>query len=128
MLRSKSLRGIFFVITMSLVAAPALFSQASGVPPPNISVPGSQNPFQGSEPEGKATGAVLQIDLRDAIDRGLRNNLGLLLAGDQTMQANGERWKELSNLLPNFLAGFLEDASNTNATALRFKGYLFPFP
>jgi outer membrane protein TolC len=128
MLRSKSLRGIFFVITMSLVAAPALFSQASATPPPNISVPGSQNPFQGSEPEGKATGAVLQIDLRDAIDRGLRNNLGLLLAGDQTMQANGERWKELSNLLPNFSAAVIEDAQTTSLTALGFKGNLFPFP
>ncbi len=128
MLRSKSLRGIFFVITMSLMAAPVLFSQASGTPPPNISVPGSQNPFQGSEPEGKATGAVLQIDLRDAIDRGLRNNLGLLLAGDQTMQANGERWKELSNLLPNFSASVIEDAQTTSLTALGFKGNLFPFP
>src|ERR1700729_688457 len=128
MLRLKSLRGIFFVITMSLMAAPVLFSQASGTPPPNISVPGSQNPFQGSQPEGKATGAVLQIDLRDVIDRGLRNNLGLLLAGDQTMQANGERWKELSNLLPNFSAGVIEDAQTTSLTALGFKGNLFPFP
>lgn len=66
---------------MSLMAAPVLFSQAaSGTPSPNVSVPGSQQPFLGSEPEGKASGTVLQIDLRDAIDRGLRNNLGLLLA------------------------------------------------
>jgi outer membrane protein TolC len=129
MLRPKSLRGIFFVITMSLVAAPALFSQAaSGTPAPNVSVPGSQQPFLGSEPEGKASGTVLQIDLRDAIDRGLRNNLGLLLAGDQTMQANGERWKELSNLLPNFSAGIIEDVQTTSLTALGFKGNLFPFP
>ena len=117
MLRSKSLRGIFFVLTMSLVAAPGLFSQAaSGTPSPNVSVPGSQQPFLGSEPEGKASGTVLQIDLRDAIDRGLRNNLGLLLAGDQTMQANGERWKELSNLLPNLSAGVIEDVQTTSLT------------
>jgi outer membrane protein TolC len=129
MLRSKSLRGIFFVITMWLAGVPVLFSQAtSGTPTPNVSVPGSQQPFLGSEPEGKATATVLQIDLRDAIDRGLRNNLGLLLAGDQTMQANGERWKELSNLLPNFSAGIIEDVQTTSLTALGFKGNLFPFP
>jgi outer membrane protein TolC len=129
MLHSKSLKGIFFVITTWLVGAPVLFSQAaSGAPTPNVSVPGSQQPFLGSEPEGKASGTVLQIDLRDAIDRGLRNNLGLLLAGDQTMQANGERWKELSNLLPNFSAGIHEDVQTTSLTALGFKGNLFPFP
>jgi outer membrane protein TolC len=69
--------------------------------PPSISLPGSQSPFTGSEPEGKATPEVLQLSFQDAIDRGLRNNLGLLLAGDQTMQARGESWKELSNLLPD---------------------------
>src|SRR5580700_9513527 len=121
MLRSKSLRGIFFVLTMSLAAAPVLFSQAApGTPSPNVSVPGSQQPFLGSEPEGKASGTVLQIDLRDAIDRGLRNNLGLLLAGDQTVQANGERWKELSNLLPNLSAGIIEDVQTTSLKASRF--------
>ncbi len=113
---------------MSLGAAPVLFSQAASAPPPNVSVPGSQQLFLGSDPEGKASGAVLQIDLRDAIDRGLRNNLGLLLAGDQTMQANGERWKELSNLLPSFSAGIHEDVQTTSLTALGFKGNLFPFP
>ena len=66
-----------------------------------MTLPGPQNPFLGSVAEGKATGDVLQIDYQDAIDRGLRNNLGLLLAGDQTETARGERWKELSDLLPD---------------------------
>jgi outer membrane protein TolC len=103
-------------------------SAAPSMPTPSISLPGSQSPFTGSEPQGKATFEVLQIDFQDAIDHGLRNNLGLLLSGDQTLTARGERWKELSNLLPNLQARIQEDAQTTSLTALGFKGNLFPFP
>ncbi len=95
---------------------------------PSISLPGSQSPFTGSEPEGKATAEVLQLSFQEAIDRGLRNNLGLLLSGDQTIMARGERWKELSNLLPNLSARVQEDVQTLSLTALGFKGNLFPFP
>jgi outer membrane protein TolC len=129
MLRLKTLTVLFFVITLSGPMAPALFSQAApGVPTPSISLPGSPSPFLGSEPEGKASGTVLEIDFRDAIDRGLRHNLGLLVAGDQTLQARGERWKELSNLLPNLSAGIREDVQTQSLTALGFRGNVFPFP
>jgi outer membrane protein TolC len=68
----------------------------------------------------------LQIDFRDAIDRGLRNNLGLLLAADQTETARGERWKELSELLPNVSARLQEDVQNLSLAALGFNK-LLPF-
>jgi outer membrane protein TolC len=130
MLRLKTLTALLFVISVShFIAAPALFSQApSGVPTPSISLPGSQSPFLGSEPEGKASSTVLEIDFKEAIDRGLRHNLGLLLAGDQTLQARGERWKELSNLLPNLSAGIHEDVQTQSLTALGLRGNLFPAP
>jgi outer membrane protein TolC len=95
---------------------------------PSISLPGSQSLFTGSEPEGNATAEVLQLGFQEAIDRGLRNNLGLLLSGDQTIMARGERWKELSNLLPNLSAHVQEDVQTQSLTALGFKGNLFPFP
>ena len=95
---------------------------------PSISLPGSQSPFTGSEPEGKATSEVLPLNLQEAIDRGLRNNLGLLLSGDQTIMARGERWKELSNLLPNLSARVQEDVQTQSLTALGFKSNVFPFP
>jgi outer membrane protein TolC len=97
----------------------------NSAPAPSISLPGSQSPFTGSEPEGKATPEVLQLSLQEAIDRGLRNNLGLLLSGDQTIMARGERWKELSNLLPNLSARVQEDAQNLDLAALGFQK-LFP--
>ena len=85
--------------------APGLWGQSGTSTTPNVTLPGNENPFRGSEPEAKPTPDVLQIDFKDAIDRGLRRNLGLLLAGDQTQFARGERWKELAEPLPNISGG-----------------------
>jgi outer membrane protein TolC len=100
----------------------------SSTPTPSITLPGSQSPFTGSEPEGKATADVLQLNFQEAIDRGLRNNLGLLISSDQAITARGERWKELSNLLPNLQAQIQEDVQTLSLTALGLKGNVFPFP
>ena len=69
------------------------------------------------------TPGVLQIDYKDAIDRGLRHNLGLLLAGDQTETARGERWKELSEMLPNLSARAQENVQTQSLAALGFIVY-----
>jgi outer membrane protein TolC len=112
---------------LGLILAPGLAAQATGeaLPVPNVTLPGPQNPFLGSAPEGKATTDVLQIDFKDAVDRGLRNNLGLLLASDQTETARGERWKELSELLPNLSARVMENVQTQSLAALGFNK-LFP--
>ncbi len=111
-----------------LLVVASLMAQTTTAPLPSISLPGSQSPFTGSEPESKATSEVLQLTFEDAIDRGLRNNLGLLLSGDQTLMARGERWKELSNLLPNLQARLQEDVQTQSLTALGLKSNVFPFP
>ena len=120
-------RSLFAWMLVALFFASGLMAQTAA-PSPSISLPGSQSPFTGSEPEATATPEVLQLTFQDAIDRGLRNNLGLLLSGDQTIMARGERWKELSNLLPNLQARLQEDVQTQSLTALGFKGNLFPFP
>jgi len=60
-----------------------------------------QSPFSGSVPAGTATQSVLPLSLKDAIDRGLKQNLGLLLSGEGIPSARGQWWKQLSELLPN---------------------------
>lgn len=102
--------------------------QSSGSVSPSISLPGTQSPFQGSAPEGKATSEVLQIDFNDAIDRGLRNNLGLLLAGDQAQAARGQRWRQLAELLPNVGARAQEAVQTESLTALGLKASVFHAP
>src|SRR5580700_1545536 len=119
-------RTAFFCFLPVLLATPSLPAQsASGTPStPNVTLPGPQNPFLGSSPEGQATPEVLEIDFKDAIDRGLRNNLGLLLAGDQAQVARGARWNELSELLPNLSARVIENAQNQSLAALGFNKLL----
>ncbi len=113
-------------VILALFDPPILPSQSTGgtVPASSVSLPGSQNPFLGSAPEGKATAEVLPIDFKDAIERGLRNNLGLLLARDQAQTAHGERWKELSELLPNVGALVQENVQNLSLAALGFNKLL----
>jgi outer membrane protein TolC len=115
----------FLAFTLILLFSVARLLAQNSAPAPSISLPGSQSPFTGSEPEGKATPEVLPLSLQDAIDRGLRNNLGLLLSGDQTIMARGEKWKELSNLLPDLSARVHEDAQTQALAALGFQK-LFP--
>lgn len=104
------------------LAAPVLQSQSTSGGTPSISLPPQ---FLGSAPEGNATAETLQIDFKEAIDRGLRNNLGLLLAADQQESARGGRWRELAELLPNVNAHVLENAENESLAALGF-GKLLP--
>src|SRR5579863_4360543 len=115
---------VFLNVSLALLINPSLQSQTTAAPPnaPSVSLPGSQSPFLGSAPEGKATSEVLQIDFTEAIDRGLRNNLGLLLAGDQALAARGQRWQQLAELLPNVGIRGQEAVQTESLTALGLKG------
>ena len=61
---------------------------------------GQQAQFQGSVPTGVASPNPVALTLREAIDRGLKTNLGLLLSGQVSESARGERLRSLSALLP----------------------------
>jgi outer membrane protein TolC len=56
--------------------------------------------------------------LRDAIDRGLRQNLGLLLSSADIGAARGQRWEQLSALLPHVTAAPYVAASEINLSEL----------
>jgi outer membrane protein TolC len=91
---------------------------------PSVSLPSSssgQSPFLNSVPENKATPGVLQLSFKEAIDRALKNNLGLLLAGDSSVAARGARWQELSHLLPNVSAAATQSATQIDLAALGFR-------
>ena len=86
-----------------------------------ISLGGAQNPFAGSVSLAKATTEVLPLTFDDAINRGLKQNLGVLLASDDTVSARGQRWKELSNLLPNLNASLAENVQTVSLAQFGFK-------
>ena len=81
----------------------------------------SQN-FQGSVP-GQLVPGVLQISLQDAIDRGLKTNLGLLLSNQDIRATRGERWKQLSNLLPNLTTTSYINASQIDLAEYGFNSF-----
>lgn len=96
----------------------------SGVSTPSAGA-GNQSPFYSSVPEGKASSAVLQLSFKEAIDRALRNNLGLLLSVNNSIAARGAKWQELSHLLPNVSAAVNQSAQQIDLAAL---GFRFSFP
>jgi outer membrane protein TolC len=93
---------------------------------PEQAIPGAQgvSPFAGSVPSKPAPG-VVPISLLEAIDRGLKQNLGLLLSSADTQAARGQRWEQLSALLPHVTAGPYVNVSEINLTEF---GFRFSFP
>lgn len=73
--------------------------------------------FTGSVPAGNASGAVIQLSLKDAIDEALKQNLGLLAGNQNVRSAEGVRLRTLSNLLPNISAQVEESVQQINLAA-----------
>ena len=80
--------------------------------------------YRGSIVSGKATAEVLPLTLDDAIQRGLKNNLGLILQSSNEKNANGERLQELQHLLPTVTgeASIESEQVNLAAFGLKFPG------
>ena len=75
---------------------------------------GQQAQFQGSVPTGVASPNPVALTLREAIDRGLKTNLGLLLSGQVSESARGERLRSLSALLPQVTGAVSENVQQVD--------------
>jgi len=124
------------IVGLSLLFCCSLAAQSQGPQYPNApsatqpqgmlgSSFSNQGSLNGSVPQGKASPEALPLTFKDAIDLGLKNNLGLLLQSDNTLAARGQKWKELSELLPNLSAEVTENVVQDNLVArgLRFPGF-----
>jgi outer membrane protein TolC len=85
----------------------------SGNPGQAIPGTGGVSAFAGSVP-AKLVPGVMPLSLQDAINRGLKQNLGLLLSHADIGSARGQRWEQLSALLPHVTAAPYVDASKIN--------------
>jgi outer membrane protein TolC len=85
----------------------------------------NQDPFLGSIPQGKATPAVLDLTFDEALDRGLKYNLGSYLAARVTEQASASHLLALSDLLPVVNGSFSESDQKLNLKqfGLDFPGF-----
>jgi outer membrane protein TolC len=67
----------------------------------------------------------LQLSLQEAVARGLKQNLGLLLSSADIGAARGQRWQQLSALLPHVSAAPYGDISQVSLAEF---GFSFHFP
>jgi len=86
----------------------------------------AQNPVFGSMPDAKPTPGVLPLTFSDAIERALRQNLAGLLSEYNTIEARGQKWQQLSDLLPNVSADVQEANQKVSLEAEGFTGKLLP--
>ncbi|MFZ3339896.1 MAG: TolC family protein [Terriglobales bacterium] len=95
----------------------------AGPSTPGEAIPGTGgiSKFAGSVP-AKLVPGVLPLSLRDAIDRGLKQNLGLLLSHEDIRSARGERWEQLSALLPHLTGAPYVAESKINIDEAGFAG------
>lgn len=125
---SRSARSAL-VVGVVLCFGAAAMAQTAGAPGQATSgVPGA-NPFASSVPAKLVPGSI-PLSLQDAIDRGLKQNLGLLLSESDIGAARGQRWQALSALLPQVAAAPNVDMSRINlqelGISLNIPGVTFP--
>jgi outer membrane protein TolC len=83
----------------------------------------AQGPLRGGVPEGTKTNEVLELSFRDAIDRGLRRNLGLILSMEGVNEASGIRKAARAELFPQLHADVSIVNQKINLEAFGFSGF-----
>ena len=83
----------------------------------------TQNSYKGSVVRGKNTGTVIDLTLEDSIQRGLQQNLGVILQESSVKSANGQRLEQLQALLPTITA-----TANITVQQINLAAYGLKFP
>jgi outer membrane protein TolC len=111
-----------FILAAAAVPASAQLSLGSQQSAPTP-VPSSS--YQGSVSTEKPTADTLALTLDDAVQRGLKTNLGLLLTTTQAANARGQRLQDLQALLPSidFNAKQAFEQSDLAAEGLKIPGF-----
>ena len=90
---------------------------AQTLPSAPTAAPQSSSSFQGSVTRGEVSPQPIDLTLDDAIQRGLKNNLGVILSATQTASARGQRMSQLQPLLPSVDASLTESLAEVDLAA-----------
>lgn len=85
----------------------------------------ASNPFSGSVPSNDLPAGSLSLSLDDTIQRGLKQNLGLVLGNQNTRLARAQELQARSALLPNLSGRVTDTEQQVNLAAF---GFNFSFP
>lgn len=104
--------------------APGLAVLISVLAPGMLAAQGN-SPFQGSVATGEVSAQPISLSLDEAIQRGLKTNLGIILSGTQADSVRGQRLSQLQSLLPSVDASIQETVmqSDLPAEGLRITGF-----
>ena len=121
---------LLLVSTAPLLAQfgpPAGASQApQPTQPPVVDSAPATASFQGSVAEGQATSTPIDLSLRDAVQRGLKFNLGVLSSKQSSLNVRAQRLRVLSELLPNVTLNYSQSYNRINLAAEGFRVSLPP--
>src|SRR5262245_54133839 len=119
-MRQAAARAVWFILLAVLVSA-AQTPTAAPAPSSDRQSPAlipAQTPaldtFNGSGMIDPLVPGAVKLSLLEAMDRGLKHNLGLLLSQQQTEQARAQYRRQLSTLLPNISATTSESINQIN--------------
>jgi outer membrane protein TolC len=119
-------RVVFAVVIVAAMFGPALMAQTAPSGVAGSPQTSAQNPVFGSVAETKPTPGVIALTFREAIQRALRQNLAGLLSEYNTVAARGQKWQQLSDLLPNVSGDVQEVAEKQSLEALGLRGAIGP--
>lgn len=128
--------GALLLILMPILSGPMAHAQFGGSGGGGVSQPASplqvvqpqidSSTYLGSETTEKTTDGTLSLSLDDAIARGLKHNLGLILTTQSGLTARGQQLEELQSLLPAVDASARVAVQQTDLQAEGLRGPGFP--
>jgi len=124
-MRTKAVPGIALLFLAALPAAAQLPTSNPGAPAPieqpapavSVAQTPALDTFSGSGSFDKPVPGAIPLSLIDAMDRGLKHNLGLLLSQQQSAEARAQYRRQLSALLPNISGNVSEAVNQINLAA-----------
>ena len=123
-MRTKAVRpAIFLLLAVASLnaqiptAAPEPMAPEPQTPALTVTQSPTLDTFTGSGAVDQLVPGVIPLSLLDAMDRGLKHNLGLLLSQQQSEQARAQYRRQLSALLPNISGNVSETVNQINLAA-----------
>ena len=95
-------------------------------PAKNISSSLPSSAMKSAIGQGQATNEVIDLTVQDALERGLKYNLGLYFSERATEQVRAERIRSLAKLMPVVNASVTEEVQKINLKAFGFNFPGFP--
>ncbi len=103
------------------IATPRTINPAANSTTPSSLAGQQQNPFLGSVPTGTLSDQPIELSLSDAINRGLRYNLGVIENQASLRQAQAQRLRALSAMVPSVSALLRQNLDDLNTIVIGLK-------